>query len=525
MSAFWLCLALAGAGLAQDRGPVPSEAAVKEAEKLIRDIFKDDYARKSQADRSLLAQKLLKQSAENKDDQAALYVLLRDALDLATQAGDAATSLSALEKLTARFEVNALALKLSTIGALGRFARTPEAVRESIKAHLELADEAVRQDDLDTADKACELAFAVAKSSKDIPSITRVDAKRKDVKETKAAADKVKAARAALAASQEDPAANELVGRYECFVRGNWTAGLPLLAKAAAADLKDLAALDLGAPKEPADQVKLGDAWWDRGEKEAEPAKTKARGRAAYWYAQALPSLSGLSRVRLEKRMAEAPAPPPLPAATGITAGLVGWWRFEEGNGTSAADSSGAKQDLQLVNGVRWVPGRIGGAVELDGVDDHGLGVLTRAPALESPVTLAWFQKIPLGDRGGACMISLCGERPRSALQAGARGRSVVMWQFGGVEYLRFVPTNDGNWIHLAYTYDGQNHHLYEAGELKAVSSQPTQTGPAIRFDLGRWGGGTGTQPSGYTRGALDEIRLYNRALTAAEIKSLAELK
>ena len=54
----------------------------------------------------------------------------------------------------------------------------------------------------------------------------------------------------------------------------------------------------------------------------------------------------------------------------GILNGLVGWWKFDETNGTVAYDSSGNGNDGNLTNGPTWVGGKIGGALSFDGGDD-----------------------------------------------------------------------------------------------------------------------------------------------------------
>ena len=51
--------------------------------------------------------------------------------------------------------------------------------------------------------------------------------------------------------------------------------------------------------------------------------------------------------------------------------GLVGWWKFDETNGTVAYDSSGNGNDGNLTNGPTWATGKIGGALSFDGVDDY----------------------------------------------------------------------------------------------------------------------------------------------------------
>jgi hypothetical protein len=77
-----------------------------------------------------------------------------------------------------------------------------------------------------------------------------------------------------------------------------------------------------------------------------------------------------------------------------------------------------------------------------------------------------------------------------------------------------------GRWVHLAGTYDGQAVRLYVDGELQGTMERtgpinPVENGPLI----------LGSYQQGHTaffRGLVDEIRLYNRALTGSEIQGLA---
>ena len=54
-------------------------------------------------------------------------------------------------------------------------------------------------------------------------------------------------------------------------------------------------------------------------------------------------------------------------STAGAAAGLVGWWKFDEGAGTLARDSYGLGNDGTLRGGTQWVPGIMGGAVQLTG--------------------------------------------------------------------------------------------------------------------------------------------------------------
>jgi hypothetical protein len=70
------------------REPAPTAAAKKEAEAVVRDLFKDDYAKKTPAERGILARKLLKLAKETKDDPVGRFVLLTEAMELGVLAGE-----------------------------------------------------------------------------------------------------------------------------------------------------------------------------------------------------------------------------------------------------------------------------------------------------------------------------------------------------------------------------------------------------------------------------------------------------
>jgi len=68
------------------------------------------------------------------------------------------------------------------------------------------------------------------------------------------------------------------------------------------------------------------------------------------------------------------PAPPVIHSDNKTDAtlpGPVGWWKFDDGTGTTAADASGDGYTATLVNGISWVTGKIGDAVSANGVNQY----------------------------------------------------------------------------------------------------------------------------------------------------------
>jgi hypothetical protein len=307
-AALWslLLAAMSMRTLAQDdaRRPVPDEASVKQADKLIKEVFKSEFAKKAPADRLLLARKLLDQGAQTKDDPASQYVLFREARELAVQGGEVEVAIQAVDRMTKAFEVDGVALKAAALSSLEKSAKTPEQLRAIGNTYLGLADEAIRNDSFDAALKAIDAAGGHARRAKDIPLIARVDAAKKNTAAIKSKYEAAKKALAGLAASPDDPALNHTGGSFLCLAKGDWQKGLPLLAKSSDAALRGAAERDLAQPSDPSEQAKVGDGWWDLSDKETGLAKENLRKRAEFWYGEALEKLTGLPKLKLYKRVA-----------------------------------------------------------------------------------------------------------------------------------------------------------------------------------------------------------------------------
>jgi len=294
-------------GIGQDapRAPAPPEADQAQALKLIRDVFKAELAKTSPLDRRALGRKMVEQARDSKGDPATQYVLLREAREIANQIGDLPLALDAIDEISKRFEVDASPLRVAAVAAAAKTAKMPEEIQAVAVAGIKLADGCLRRDEYDAADKLLGTAAQSARKAQDAALIARVTAKTKEATELRGRFTAVKKARETLATNPEDGAANLLLGRFQALVKGDWTTGLPFLAKGSDAALRERAENDLKNPSAAADQAAVGDGWWDLGEKEPGATKDVLRERAAAWYARALKNLTGLNRTRVEKRLSE----------------------------------------------------------------------------------------------------------------------------------------------------------------------------------------------------------------------------
>ena len=93
---------------------------------------------------------------------------------------------------------------------------------------------------------------------------------------------------------------------------------------------------------------------------------------------------------------------------------------------------------------------------------------------------------------------------------------SFGVWKGGGPWLVCTAIPSANVWHHLAYTYDGTTHILYIDGVEQATSTSVGQTGTVTSVQIG-----AASNYSEYFNGRIDEVRIYNTALTAAQISAL----
>ncbi len=201
--------------------------------------------------------------------------------------------------------------------------------------------------------------------------------------------------------------------------------------------------------------------------------------------------------------------------------GLVAHWKFEEGNGTTASDSSGSGNAGILTNGPLWTDGRIGKGLSFDGIDDHVTVADSNSLDVSSSFTLsAWvnpasaftdFRSILVKNYKYYLYASVAGYCGNGSPLAGF---SVDEQTSANVCQASPLPTN--TWTHLAATYNGSILTLYRNGVAVASSNIAKTLSPT-----------TGTLQIGASefgenfKGLIDEVRVHNRALTHSEIQAI----
>ncbi|MEE2707364.1 MAG: WD40 repeat domain-containing protein [Planctomycetota bacterium] len=289
---------------ADDRLPVPDEAAQKEAAALVQEIYGDQIKAATKPDGKLkLTRRLIEQSQKSGDDPAARHALLKAALDVAA---DAAAAMPVVEEMARHFQIDALTKKASTVWRMSKRARTSSQHRAVAAAALQLVDESLGRDDYGSATKLAEIASLAAPKAKDRPLILKTQARAFAVRKGKVTFDKLQVALATLETNPADATANLAAGRYYCLVKGDWQRGIPMLALGSDEGLKKLATQELKAPATGTEQLALADGWYLAAEKPGEADSGRLLQRAAHWYRLSLksdPALSSLVKVKVTKRL------------------------------------------------------------------------------------------------------------------------------------------------------------------------------------------------------------------------------
>lgn len=313
-----------------EKHPVPGAEALAKAQELISEVFKKDLENsQTEARKSELMQTLLDCAHSETGDFSARYALLERARQLAIDNAALKPALAAVARLAAEYQVDAAHLKVDTLAALvpGEKASIVQQ-QDFASATLDACSEALTADRFDAAKRARDLGEAAARKAQHVRLIARATQATEQLEAMQSAFAAAKTALETLQHDQNDGQANAAVGRYRCFFKADWTSGLDYLAKGNDAALKTLAEKELAGPITGEEQLAVADGWYALADKNSSPAKETLLAHASAWYQRALPALSGLSRIRAEKR---------IPAA-GAEAGAAR--RSEEASGGSTVSHS-----------------------------------------------------------------------------------------------------------------------------------------------------------------------------------------
>jgi len=278
---------------------VPLAARLETAGKTLRERYKDEYARKTGSDALATARKLL--ALEIPEDPAANYQRLLDARDYAAAGGDAALALSAVDRLSEFFLIDALSLRTDGLAACNS-RTTTEGATAIATAAFPLIDEQIQTDRYDLAVKLLKKAKEVADQLKNDEMKASHASRDKLVKLLKPEFDSISAQVKTLAEKPDDKASNSAMGRFLCLVKEDWERGLPMLAKGTDGLLRTTAEKELSG--DPLAQKEIVDGWIRLADGELKSIKKENLAEhARQRFNQAEASLLPTDRTALAKKL------------------------------------------------------------------------------------------------------------------------------------------------------------------------------------------------------------------------------
>jgi hypothetical protein len=217
-----------------------------------------------------------------------------------------------------------------------------------------------------------------------------------------------------------------------------------------------------------------------------------------------------------------------IPAIAVTEPNLAGWWKFDEGYGSLTLDWSGHGRHATLFGNPTWAAGYDGGGLNLDGVDDYAsLPIGPLISSLKSSTFATWVDFSNAGgtwqrifDFGTGTTMNMF-LTPRTGA-TGPMRFAITIGGGGAPEEQASAPgTLPRGWHHIAVTMNASapaSNTLYLDGVAVATNTAATLSPSSLGNTTNNWLGRSQYPADAYFNGALDDFRIYDYALTAAEV-------
>ena len=206
--------------------------------------------------------------------------------------------------------------------------------------------------------------------------------------------------------------------------------------------------------------------------------------------------------------------PSPLP---NVTNGLIAWWKLDDGTGSTCADSAGTNTGV-IIGTPAWTNGVINGGLGFTGTQSmastnssSNLVAVTIALWVWPPNANANAYIVDYEGPGSTERRSLC-----SGFQDGYFNIYNSGWPTGNAADTQ-VPITESAWQHIAYCSDGSTIQAYKNGtRIVNVSGNLNQASVQTLIRIG-----SELNLGNFFPGNLDDIRIYNRALSSNEVQTV----
>ncbi|OGV58449.1 MAG: hypothetical protein A2X45_17695 [Lentisphaerae bacterium GWF2_50_93] len=508
---------------------VPEDDVLKKSIAGIRDVYAEKYKSSDAKVRHDLAVEFLSEAKKKEHTPAVQYAFFMEAIQNYAYAGDVAGIMKAIGELDSVFRINRIEFTEKELASCEKYAKVQNDQSALAEAYAGCYSLALENDLYDAAAKYLNSASIYAKKANNNDLMNEIRELNKDMLVLKKEYALVAGSFEKLKTVPDDPAANSAVGKFYCFTRGNWEKGLPLLAKGQDEKMKQLAGDELKNSVEVPEMTKLADGWWALSEeRDYRLNQNELRRRACFWYDKLLPSLASLEKIKVEKKIELACSSFGIKRSSlNLPKGAVLAFNFEKntivkiGATPIISDLSGQKND-GIIHGVKFVKGAAGDAAEFNGKDSYIEVKDSKTLALDASLTVEmWLNPLDFSIRRNPYNKCYGGEGTMTIevsgainFFTGATGKDAEGGYMGASSSKALLP---GKWSHVAVVRDQKANRIawYFNGELAS------ETPFAMEVKASKLNILIGKGYAGAYSGMIDELAIFNRALSEKEVKDL----
>lgn len=207
---------------------------------------------------------------------------------------------------------------------------------------------------------------------------------------------------------------------------------------------------------------------------------------------------------------------------------LVAHWKMDEENGILLLDDSGYGNNAVIVGNPMWVPGMIGSAMKFSGINQYAIVADHNSLDVAQAFTVATWIKPE--KQATQYLIKKAEHNKIDGYELSLASTGKVFFRFNqsssGDTYRlnskSSYPSDGNTWMHVAVTYNGSIMKMYING-MENSSKSYSNSIPLTQNDLNL---SIGAEDDGFRglQGVMDDVRIYNTALEAADIKKLSSL-
>jgi hypothetical protein len=209
------------------------------------------------------------------------------------------------------------------------------------------------------------------------------------------------------------------------------------------------------------------------------------------------------------------PTSTPTPTSAPVTSGLVLSHQMSAGIGTTSLDETTNANNGTLTNGPTWTTGYLGSGISFDGTNDYVSVPSSTSLDMTNKVTVsAWIYPTNFADYRTMMIRINGGATEYYGMSLNVSGALICQFTPGSLTSSSLMTLNA--WNHVACTYDGATISAYINGQSVGSSSASGNIGSPTTL-------GIGYDPVNgrYFAGKMDDVRIYNRALSPTEIAQI----